>query len=196
MGKIKSALELAMERTADLKSDKTALRKNKVTREGKVCLSRYLENPGKSDLSSRLKTLKGDEAHWFKTGALDTVLANLTLPREEGELGRLESLREALVLMAGKKKKAIREIFDQLHQLLNQYLKNMDHLEDSLKQQYEPRLRQKEMQLRQQTGQEIHLSPEQDPDFVKLLSEQLVRLDEQYGDVLKQAKKQIRVEVL
>ncbi len=196
MGKIKSALELAMEKTADLKSDKAALRKNEINREGKISLSRYLENSEKSDLPSRLKNLKGDEALWFKTGVMDTVLANLTLPRAKGDLEKLPRLQDALLLLTGKRNRGIKEIFTQLQLLLNQYLENMDQLEDSLAQQYEPRLRQKEMQLRQQTGQEIHLSPEQDPDFMKLLSEQISRMDDQYGEVLKQAKEQIRQEVL
>ncbi len=196
MGKIKSALELAMEKTADLKSDKAALRRSEVTREGKVCLSRYLESPDKSDLASSLMALEGEELAWFKAGALDTVLANLSLPRVEADLERLGVLNGVLAVLAGEGAEAVHGIFDQLHQLLAQYLENLEQLDLSLRQQYEPQLRQKEMLLRQQTGQEFHLTPEQDPEFTKLLSEQLSRMDEQYSEVLKQAKEQIRLEVL
>ncbi len=191
MGKIKSALELAMEKTADLKTDKKAVKKNMLTREGKVSVSSFLENPEKSEFIDKLKHYSGEELEWFKSGAMDTVLANLTLPRFEGDLDKLPPLNAALSVISGKKEESD-SMFDQLKQLMSQYLSNLDQLEEAMKQQYEPQLRQKEMQLRQQTGQEVHLTPEQDPEFLKLLSEQISRMDQQYNDVLKQAKEQIR----
>ena len=191
MGKIKSALELAMEKTADLKVDKKAVKKNTLTREGKVSASSFLENPDRSDMKERLKHYKGEEQSWFKSGAVDTVLANLTLPQIEADLKKLDRLSEALVLLTGEKKET-RTMFDQIKQLFQQFLSNMDQLEAGLKQQYEPQLRQKEMQLQQQTGQEVHLTADSDPDFLKLLSEQYGRMEQQYNDVLKQAKDQIR----
>ena len=195
MGKIKSALELAMEKTADLKTDKAAVKKKEITREGKVSLSQYLENPEKSEISEKLKYYKGEELEWFKSGALDTILANLTLPRLEADLDKMVPLEGAAALISGKKRD-ISDLFDQLKQLFSQYLSNLDQLEDGLKQQYEPQLRQKEMQLKQQTGQDIRLSPEQDPEFMDLLSKQFSRMEQQYNDVLKQAKDQIRQSLL
>lgn len=191
MGKIKSALELAMEKTADLQVDKAALKKNELTREGKISASGHLDNPAKSELKDRLKSYKGEEQKWFLNGAVETVLANLTLPRVEADLNRLAPLAETLILLKGDKRQ-VNGLFDQLRQLFEQYLANMDHLEEGLKQQYEPQLRQKEMQLRQQTGQEVRLSPENDPDFMKLLAEQYGRMEQQYEEVLKQAKDELR----
>jgi hypothetical protein len=195
MGKIKSALELAMEKTADLKTDKTALKKKEINREGKVSLSHHLDNPGKSELVEKLKFYKGEELEWFKSGAMETILANLSLPRLEMDLEKLVPLEGALAVVSGRKDDSS-QMFDQIRQLFSQYLSNLDQLEESLKQQYEPQLRQKEMQLKQQTGQDIRLSPEQDPEFMELLSQQLSRMDEQYNDVLKQAKEQIRQSML
>lgn len=191
MGKIKSAIELAMERTADLKADKKSVNKNRIVREGKVSVSSFLEDPKKSDFMDKLKSYKDEELGWFKDGAMDTILANLTLPRVESDLETLFPLNAALAIVSGNKEETD-SMFEQLKQLFSQYLSNLDQLEASMKQQYEPQLRQKEQQLMQQTGQEIHLSPEQDPEFLKLLSEQINRMDQQYNDVLKQAKEQIR----
>ncbi|WP_367277248.1 DUF6657 family protein [Oceanispirochaeta sp.] len=83
-------------------------------------------------------------------------------------------------------------MFSQLQQLFSQYLSNLDQLEETMKKQFEPQLRQKELKMRQQTGRDIHLTPEQDPEFLQILSEQISRLDQQYNDVLKQAKEQIK----
>ena len=110
-------------------------------------------------------------------------------------LEKLVPLEGALALVSGKKKDSA-QMFDQIRQLFSQYLSNLDQLEESLKQQYEPQLRQKEMQMKQQTGQDIRISPEQDPEFMDLLSKQLSRMDQQYNDVLKQAKEQIRQSML
>ncbi len=191
MGKIKSALELALEKTADLKVDKSAVKKNSLTREGKVCASSFLDNPSKSDLADRLKHYKGEEREWFRSGAMDTILANLILPQIEADLQKLNNLAEGLIILTGEKKQT-KEMFSQLRQLFEQYIANMDQLEEGLKQQYEPQLRQKEMQIRQQTGQDIHLTPDSDPDFIKLLSEQFGRMEQQYNEVLKQVKEEIR----
>ena len=191
MGKIKSALELALEKTADLKVDKEAVKKNNLIREGKISASSFLEKPDESDLPERLKHYKGDEKDWFRTGALETFLANMTLPQVEADLEKLETLSRAVVIVTGDKKNTS-ELFNQLKQLFQQFLSNMDQLEEGLKQQYQPQLRQKEMQLKQQTGQEVHLTADSDPDFLKLLSEQFGRMEQQYNEVLKQAKDELR----
>ena len=108
MGKIKSALELAMEKTADLKTDKTAVKKKEVNREGKVTLSHHLDNPGKSELADKLKFYKGEELEWFKTGAMETILANLTLPRLEMDLNKLVPWKEPWQWSAGRRATALR----------------------------------------------------------------------------------------
>ncbi|QEN08841.1 hypothetical protein EXM22_12875 [Oceanispirochaeta crateris] len=191
MGKIKSALELAMEKTADLKADKQVVKKNTQIREGRVSASQYMDNPANADLKEKLKSLKGEELEWFKTGAAEAFLANLTLPRIEADVSKLPALSDALGVLTGKKKE-IEEMFGQLEQLFTQYLSNLDHLEESLKKQYEPQLRQKELKMRQQTGQSVQLTPEQDPEFLQLLSDQMSRMDQQYNEVLKQAKDQLK----
>lgn len=191
MGKIKSALELALEKTADLKTDKKAIKKNMMIREGKVSVSTFLEDPEKSEFVDKMRFYKDEELSWFKEGAMETILANLTLPRVESDIKKLIPLNAGLAIASGNKEET-ESMFEQLNQLFTQYLSNLDQLEASLKQQYEPQLRQKEQQLAQQTGQEVHLTPEQDPEFIKILSEQISRMDQQYHEVLKQAKEQIR----
>lgn len=191
MGKIKSALELALEKTADLKTDKAAVEKSRISREGKVSVSSFMEDPKKSDFIDKMKSYKDGDLETFKEGAMNTILANISLPRIEADLNRLVPLTAALSIVSGDREES-ESMFGQLKQLFSQYLDNIKQLEDSLKQQYEPQLRQKEQQLMQQTGQEIHLTPEQDPDFLKILSEQMSRMDQQYNEVLKQAKEQIR----
>lgn len=195
MSKIKSAMELALERTADIKIDKEAVKKDKFTHKGKSAVGRYLNNPKKVSLSDEITELKGDELDWTKSGIIDTLLANITLPRYESDLNRLPIIAEGIKSL-GKKKgeeaKNLEFLLTQYEDLFKQYLANIEQLGEQLKTQWEPRLRQKEQQLKQQTGQNTRLTPEQDPEFIKVLTEELARMDTQYSEVLSQGKEEIR----
>ncbi|MCK5735406.1 MAG: hypothetical protein KAH21_02965, partial [Spirochaetaceae bacterium] len=103
MSKIKSALELALERTAGVEIDKEAIRKDEYTRKGKSTTGKYLENPKSTSLKDEIEALSGDEQTCFKNGVLDTLLANLTLPRYESDLNRFPPIADALKSI-GKKK--------------------------------------------------------------------------------------------
>jgi len=194
MSKIKSALELALERTADVKIDKEAVRKDEFTRRGKALAGRYLSEPNPPSLKDEIDALDGDEKDWMKTGIVETLLANLTLPRFETDLIRIKPIAEGLKSLCkkGSDTKNLDYLMNQYSELFKQYLENLDQLDEQLRAQWEPRLRQKEQQLRQQTGQAVKLRPEQDPEFAKVLSEELSRLDSQYAEVLSKGKEEIR----
>ncbi|MFW5718125.1 MAG: DUF6657 family protein, partial [Spirochaetota bacterium] len=73
---------------------------------------------------------------------------------------------------------------------MQQYLDTKNQLTERLRQQYEPRLRQKEEQIAQQTGRQVRLDPANDPEFAQALNENLQRLQGQYAQVIDQAKEQ------
>ena len=195
MSKIKSALELALERTADVKIDKEAVRKDEYTYKGKSAAGRYLTDPKSVSFKDEIDALKGDEQAWYKRGIIDTLLANLTLPRYEADLSRMPLITDglkSLIKNRGPEVKNLDYLMNQYADLFKQYLENLDKLENQLRDQWEPRLRQKEAQLKKQTGQDVRLTPEQDPEFAKVLSEELSRIDAQYTEVLSQGKEEIR----
>jgi hypothetical protein len=113
------------------------------------------------------------------------------LPRYETDLQTLPSLEEALGIITGDKK-LITTVMGQYKQLFTQFLDNLKLLEEQLRSQWEPRLREKEQQLAQQTGRAVQLTPDQDPEFLKVLSDEIARMETQYADVLKQGKDEIR----
>jgi hypothetical protein len=61
-----------------------------------------------------------------------------------------------------------------------------------MKQQFQPMLEQKQTQMRKQYGQDFVLRPEQDPEFIKLLQQNLKQLSTQYQQALDDAKGQLR----
>jgi len=193
MSKIKSAMELALERTADIKVDKEAVRKDSFIKKGKFTAGKYLSNPKSVSLKDEVQALKGEEHSWFRSGVIDTLLANITLPRYESDLNRFPPIAEALKsLGSSSDSENLDYLLNQYEELFKQYLQNVSQLEEQLKTQWEPRLRQKEQQLKQQTGQSVRLTPEQDPEFTKVLSEEFSRLDAQYAEILSKGKEEIR----
>lgn len=191
MSKIKSALELALERTADVEVDREAVRKDMLNRKGREMAARYLKEPDPAELKKEIEGVDRKDRKVVLDGAVDTVLSNLTLPRYETDLQTLPSLEEALGILTGDKK-LISTVMGQYKQLFSQFLENLKLLEEQLRTQWEPRLREKEQQVAQQTGRAVQLTPDQDPEFLKVLSDEIMRMENQYADVLKQGKDEIR----
>ncbi|OQX29660.1 MAG: hypothetical protein B0D92_02490 [Spirochaeta sp. LUC14_002_19_P3] len=194
MSKIKSALELALERTADVKIDKEAVRREEAVSKGKSLAGRYLSSPEEVSFQEELKKADKPEAGWIKEGILETLLANLTLPRYESDIDKLTPVAAGLKVLAGKGpgSRNLDYILDQYKKLFQQYMENLGQLETGLRAQWAPRLRQKEEMLRKQTGQSFALAPEQDPEYNKVLSEQIAEMDAQYNEVIDRSKAEIR----
>lgn len=187
MSKIKSALELAMEKTSDIEADRGAIERARDAKEAKRNTALYLE--GKR--AELLPQDGGSEA--YMEAVKETLLTNIKLPRINDDLARLSPLEEGFALMAGDGNAAadVANLFGQLKNLLAQYLDTKEQLFDALAAQYEPQLRQREAALREQTGQAITLTADQDPEFLKLLRDQQTRMDDQYNQVIQQAKAQL-----
>ena len=61
-----------------------------------------------------------------------------------------------------------------------------------MKAQYQPVLDEKSAKLSKQYGQEIHLSFEQDKEFMEAASRNLERLEAQYQQTVRNAKSQLK----
>ena len=62
---------------------------------------------------------------------------------------------------------------------------------ESQKAEFAELLRQKEQELAQRTGQQVHIDPMTDPEFVAALRKAYGQLEERYSAVLDQAKKNL-----
>ena len=191
MSKIKSALELALEKTAGVSVDRDAVRREERTKEGRVLAGRYLSETPPPDLKKALSEFGKEDRALVRDGLVTSLLANVTLPRYESDLGRLPKLQEALASVTGDPK-AVDAVMGQVTALLGQFMDNLRMLDDQLRERWEPRLRQKEQQLRQQTGRDVRLIADQDPEFVKVLGDEIRNMEAQYGEVLERGKAEIK----
>lgn len=192
MAFIKSALEIAMERTKDVQIDPEAIQQNILLKEGRKFASEYLFtlNFDKDELCRKIKSYSGESKKTFTEGLAKTFLSNIILPKNEEFTEQLQNIESGLCDIS-KNKKDIAVMIEQIKQFFIQYLENRKQLIEAVKQQYAPKLMQKQQEMAERYGQEVTLSPEQDPEFIELLKANLSKMETQYNESLKGAKEEL-----
>jgi len=182
MGTIKSSWEIALERTKDVVPDKENLEQNRFGTEGKKLVSRYLDDLD-ADLEELLAPFEGKQAGWVRDGARDALLSNLTLPADEFALKRSRRAGEGFGALSSNERK-LRMLLNQLEQFFQEYLGERNRMRQEVDRAYEPRRQQKEAELAKKTGQRVQINPQTDPEYVSLMRQQLMMVDDRYGQVL------------
>ena len=189
MGRIKSAWEIALERTDDIEIDVDRIRKNETLDKIRRIAGAYLvaETPDNEGLNEKLSDYSNDDVR----EALTTIIINkLSLPADEVIDDRYTRLSFILSLIA--KNEDTMALFGQIAPFLMQYPVHKKQLIEQMKAQFEPLLREKEAKMKEQYGEGFHVSLEQDKEFLEILKQNLERLDEQYQKTLDDAKEQLR----
>lgn len=190
MSVIKSALEIALERTKDVEADREALEANQYITEGKKAVSRFF-----SEDSVDLKELIGkfDARHQARVreGVFQALSANLKLPMDEMSLLQSRKAGKAFSAIVSDPKR-LAKLLGQMEQFLEDYLQERKRVLDAVEKKYAPVLRQKEDEMSRQVGARVKIDPAMDPGFQKLLRENLAILEERYGEVLNQVRQELR----
>ncbi len=192
MAFIKSAFEMALERTKDVKSDPNTIKSDSLLKEGRKLASDYLykSDIDKTELEKRIKSYSVDNKKFFIEGLRKTFLVNICLPKTDNFEELLDKIKTGLIAITTNKKN-VTIMIEQIKQFYIQYLENRSQLIEALKQQFAPRLMQKQQEMAERYGQEVTLSPEQDPEFMELVKSNLLKLETQYGDSLSKAKEEL-----
>ncbi len=192
MAFIKSALEIAMERTKDVKVDPEAIKLDKLLKEGRKFASEYLftVNFEKDDLGTKLNNYSGESKKVFTEGLVKTFLSNIILPKNDSFEELLQKIESGLC-DTSKNRKDITAMIEQIKQFYIQYLENRKQLIEAVKQQFAPKLMQKQQEMAAQYGHEVTLSPEQDPEFIEILKANLLKMETQYNKSLLGAKEEL-----
>ena len=193
MAIIKSAWELALEKTASLEVDPVKIKQEQKIKEGRQLAATFLMDIDvkKEDIQKKFDAYPKNEKQSVKEGMALTLLNNLALPRTPLFKESFPTLL-ALGSIVAEGDEQITSLLSQVEGFFSQYLQNQEDLITRMKEQFAPHLEQKQAQLRQQYGPNFVLHPEQDPEFMKLLDKNLLQLDEQYNGILDQAKDQIK----
>jgi hypothetical protein len=188
MGKIISALEIALERTESIKTDKASIGLFEVKQQGKRFANAFLEDPSKN-MESELKKYPKDQWESLKQGIFEVLFPQITLPVTADDIPRLEAVGKGLQWLMNDGHFAA--TYKQLMQLFSHYLGEATHYDQAIRQQYAPKLRQKEEELSRRMGREIRLDPFQDPEFAAFYNQNLNALKANYQAAVDQVKEEV-----
>ncbi|MDR2070257.1 MAG: hypothetical protein LBP81_02420 [Treponema sp.] len=186
MGRIKSALEIALERTESVKSDKTGIEQFETRQQGKRLANEFLA--GSASLEDRIKKCPKDQQAALKQGIFDVLNAQITLPSVREDIKRLETIGKGLQTIIGDLRFA--SLYKQFTQAMVQYLDDAAKYEEAIKRQYAPKLRQKEEDLARRIGRQVRLDPFQDPEFVAFYNQNMAALKSNYQSMADQIREQ------
>ncbi|MDR0567672.1 MAG: hypothetical protein LBG87_00500 [Spirochaetaceae bacterium] len=187
MGRIKSALELALERTDSIKSDKSGIGQFEAKQQGKRLANEFLADP-RISLEDALKKTPKDQLDALKQGIFDALIAQMTLPASQEDEKRLEYIGKGLHAIIKDARFAL--LYKQFIQAASRYLMEAEQYAEAIKQRYAPKLRQKEEEIARRMGQRVKLDPFQDPEFVAFYNQQVNALKDQYQSAVDQVREQ------
>ncbi|MBN2536504.1 MAG: hypothetical protein JXB88_26705 [Spirochaetales bacterium] len=190
MGEIKSAIQIALEKTMGIVVDKKSIQEEEYIKKGKMIISTFLDEPDNS-LDGCFKGLEKEQIEWVREGMCQTLMANLFLPNDQIALSKLKRVQAGFLKIIANNKK-LKLLFDQLEGFFSEYIGEKGRILEHIENQYAPRLRQKEEALSKQLGAPVHLDINSDPEYKKILNQNLSQFDLRYKAVLEQVKGELQ----
>jgi hypothetical protein len=189
MGEIKSALEIALERTKNVTADKSVLEVDSSIKEGKKLVSKYLDDAA-FDLDGCFKNFPEKQIQNVKDGMFQALVQNLFLPKEKFQIKKLKRIGEGFLKLI-KDTKRLKGIMDQLEGFFTEYTDERERVREMLEKQFAKKLQKKEEALSKQLGSPVHLNPASDPEFHQYLTQTYGQLEERYNAILVQVKEEL-----
>jgi hypothetical protein len=190
MGRIKSALEIAMERTENVKGNKASIGLFDAKQRGKRLVNQYLAGEISSIEKEFKRAASKEEQHALKEGCFEVLVTQITLPSLPEDLKRLEAVGNGLSAVVENQR--FSGLYQQFLKAVSQYLQEAARYEEAIKQQYAPKLRQKEDELARRFGRQIKLDPFQDPEFVAFYNQNINALKANYEAFIEEMRQQAR----
>jgi len=188
MGVIKTALEIALEKTENVKGDKSSIDHFEAKQRGKKLANAFLD--GQADLADEIKKTPSAQRENLKQGIFDVLISQVALPTGKDDEKRIETVGKGLQAVINNNR--FSAMFKQLPPLFSQYLQEVAHYDKVIRQQYAPKLRQKEEELSRRLGREVRIDPFQDPEFANLYNQHMNALKGNYEALVEQAREEIR----
>jgi len=202
MAMIKSALELALERTKDLQVDDAVLKGGEVKVGGRKAAGKFLEDSSQADLSTAIRAIAPEYKEIFRKAAFEVMTAQIQLPSASFLPDKLVTIGAGLGVIAaaaptkgllgsqGADKKVV-ALVQQISAFLSKYLEDLKKVEQAIRTQWAPKLRDKERQVAARMGQDVRLDPMKDPEFAAFYKQNVENLRSSYSDALEKAKEDL-----
>ncbi len=190
MSRIKSAWEIALEKTEGMEIDQEKIRHNSTIDKIRRIAGTYVTDNEESKESLKNK-LKEFSPSLLKEALAQTVLNSLVLPQDDTGLDEKREKIAAIITIAFPDGE-ITGLYNEIAAHLMQYPKHKEELVKKLKDQIEPMLREKEAQMREKYGQSVHLTIENDKEAMEMVKSYIDRLNQQYQEVLNEGKAEMK----
>ncbi len=190
MSRIKSAWEIALEKTEGMEIDQEKIRHNSTIDKIRRIAGTYITDNEESKESLKNK-LKEFSPSLLKEALSQTVLNSLVLPQDDTGLDEKREKIAAIITLAFPDGE-ITGLYNEIASHLMQYPKHKEELVKKLKDQIEPMLREKEAQMREKYGQSVHLTLENDKEAMEMVKSYIDRLNQQYQEVLDEGKAEMK----
>lgn len=202
MARIKSALELALERTKNLTVDERALRMGESKTEGKKTAGRYLDDPESVNWAAALSAADPEFREQFRKAAFEVLAGQIQLPGVTFNpleiaaagtgIGTLAGLAPGLHPSQAKEAaKNAEALVRQISGFCAKYLEELKRVDQAIRTQWAPKLKEKERQLASRMGQDIRMDPMSDPDFAAYYQQNVEAMRANYRDALERAKAEL-----
>jgi hypothetical protein len=191
MGVIKTALEIALEKTENVKSDKSSIDQFEMKQKGKKLANAFLA--GEADIQvALLEKTDGEQVISLKQGIFDVLVTQIVLPADKDDQKRLEKTGQGLAAVIADSKNEFSAMYKELLQIAGKYVQEASRYDQVIRQQYAPKLRQKEEELSRRLGREVRIDPMQDPEFVAFYNQHMSALKGNYEPIVEQAREEAR----
>jgi glutaredoxin 2 len=194
---IKTALELALEKTAGLKADRAGAESSEAHKAGRTLAAAFMGEAEGTDLKASMAKQPKELRAAAMEGAVEIFLSYIQLPRDKVSQTPTDKIAAGLsALCDAASAKQIKGLLDQVKAFLSRYGQDIEQLEKAVIQQFGPKLRQKEQELARRTGQDVKIDPFKDPEFQAFFSKNLGQLKGQYQDALNKAREDLKALVI
>jgi hypothetical protein len=160
--------------------------------EGKRLAGEYLAKPEEVDFAARFASIGKDKKEQAREGAFEVLASRIQLPisaatNPEEDMAPISAGIKVLNMTPFGEKK-VQSTFDQLHGFLSQYIDDAKRVEEAIRKQFAPRLKQKEQEMSARMGRPVRLDPMNDPEFAAFYKQNVGQMRDQYQAALDKAK--------
>lgn len=186
MGKIRSALEIALEKTENMEIDHEKIRHNAEVDTIRRIAGTYITSDDNTDEKIKEK-LSPYSPSLLREALSQTILNSIVLPQDDTGLNDKIERVGTLIKIAFSNLEILGYYIEISSHMLD-YPKHKKELIEKLKEQIEPMLRQKEQAMREKYGETVHLTIENDKEAMEMVKNYIDRLNAQYLDTLETSK--------
>ena len=180
MARIKSAWEIALEKTQDIEIDETKYRTDTLTKEGMALAGGYLNNTDqKLDVvAAKYASYNKEDLSLVRLGMVSTILSNVSLPSDDIYQMRFERTCDLVNLVTGGDPQAD-GLMHQIGDFFKQYLEAKTAFVERMKAQIQ---------------QAMESNPEgvNSAQYSQIISQNLKKMESQYSDALENTKADLR----